>query len=114
MIKSLSILSRRKHLSHEQFLRLWEHEHAPLALHVPHLLKYVLSPVDSQFERQDVESHGIEVDGIAELWYESHEAMALAAGSEEMKKLRAHGAPIIGQITNCLTREIEIMNHQIV
>ena len=112
MIKSLSILSRRKNLSHEEFLRLWEHEHAPLALHVPHLLRYVLSPVDSQFERLDVESHGIEVDGIAELWYENHETMALAAGSEEMKKLRAHGAQIIGQITNCLTREVEIMDHR--
>ena len=114
MIKSLSILSRRKHLSHEEFLYLWEHEHAPLALKVPHLLRYVLSPVESQFERQDVESHGIEVDGIAELWYESHETMILAAQSEEMKKLRAHGSQIIGRITNCLTREIEIIDNRVV
>jgi uncharacterized protein (TIGR02118 family) len=114
MIKSLSILSRRKHLSPEEFLHLWEHEHAPLALKVPHLLRYVLSPVESQFERQDVESHGVEVDGIAELWYESHETMVLAAQSEEMKKLRAHGSQIIGRITNCLTREIEIIDARVV
>jgi uncharacterized protein (TIGR02118 family) len=112
MIKSLSIISSSQNLIHEEFIHLWEHEHAPLALTVPYLLKYVLSPVESQFERSDVQSHGIHVDGIAELWYESHETMALAAQSKEMKSLRAHGAKIIGQITNCLTVEIEILNRK--
>lgn len=110
MIKSLSIITRADHLSHDEFINLWEHEHAPLALMVPHLLKYVLSPVDTQFERPDVASHGIAVDGIAELWYESQDAMKLATQSQEMQTLRAHGAKIIGKITNCLTTEIEIIN----
>ena len=110
MIKSLSIITRASHLSHEEFIQLWEHEHAPLAHKVPYLLRYVLSPVHSQFERSDVQAHGIAVDGIAELWYESYETLALAAQTPEMKKLRAHGAKIIGQITNCLTTEIEIIN----
>ena len=109
MIKSLSILSRHSHLSHAEFLHRWEHEHAPLALGVPHLLRYVLSPVHAQFDRPDVTSHGIEVDGIAELWYESHESMQQALQSTEMKALRAHGAQIIGSITNCLTQEIDII-----
>ena len=109
MIKSISILSRHPHLSHDEFIHLWEHEHAPLAKEVPHLLRYVLSPVQSQFERSDVTSHGIEVDGVAELWYESHETMQLAAQSPQMKTLRAHGAQIIGRITNCLSQEIEII-----
>ena len=110
MIKSLSIISRASHLSHEKFIELWEHEHAPLAHKVPYLLKYVLSPVKSQFERPDLQSHGIEVDGVAELWYESHETLALAAQTPEMKEPRAHGAKIIGRITNCLTTEIEVIN----
>jgi hypothetical protein len=40
--------------AHEEFIQLWEHEHAPLAHKVPYLLRYVLSPVHSQFERSDV------------------------------------------------------------
>jgi|APCry1669192010_1035390.scaffolds.fasta_scaffold75263_1 uncharacterized protein (TIGR02118 family) len=109
MIKSISILSRQPHLSHDEFLHLWEHEHAPLAKQVPHLLRYVLSPVDSQFNRNDITAHGIEVDGVAELWYESLESMQWASQSPQMKILRSHGAQIIGSITNCLTHEIEII-----
>jgi hypothetical protein len=36
--------------------------------------------------------------------------LALAAQTPEMKELRAHGAKIIGRITNCLTTEIEVIN----
>jgi uncharacterized protein (TIGR02118 family) len=109
MIKTISLLTRRAGLSHEEFLHLWIHEHAPLALRVPGLRRYVLSPVSAQPERADIAAHGVAIDGVAELWYDSAEAMALAAASAEMKNLRRHGAEIIDRITNCVTEEIEVI-----
>ena len=109
MIKTVSLLSRRAGLSHEEFVHLWVHEHAPLALHVPGLRRYVLSPVSAQPQRPDIESHGIAIDGVAELWYDDTDSLARAAASPEMQALRSHGAEIIGRITNCLTEEFEVI-----
>lgn len=109
MIKSVSCLSRRSGLSHDEFVHEWVRVHAPLARAVPGLRRYVLSPVSSTTTRPDVAAHGIAIDGIAELWYDDAEAMAVALASPEMKRLRDHGAEIIGLVTTCITEEIEII-----
>src|SRR6218665_3163263 len=59
MIKSISLLSRREGLSHDEFVHEWVHVHAPLARAVPGLRRYVLSPVSAQPGRPDVPAHGI-------------------------------------------------------
>jgi len=110
MIKTVSLLTRRDGLSHEEFVHLWVHEHAPLARNVPGLRRYVLSPVSAQPLRPDIAAHEIAIDGVAELWYDDAQGMELAAASAEMRALRDHGADIIGRITNCVTHEIEVIS----
>ena len=95
MIKSVSLLTRKVDMTHDEFIDKWVNEHAPLARAVPGLKRYVLSFVNAQPIRPDIARHGIEVDGIAELWYEDAQAMRHAVASAEMKVLRDHGATII-------------------
>lgn len=109
MIKSVSLLTRRSGMSHQEFVDRWTTEHAPLAHAVPGLRRYVLSYVDAQPVRPDIPRHGIEVDGIAELWYDDEEGMRRALASAEMKALRDHGATIIGRIENFVTTERQII-----
>lgn len=109
MIKSISLLTRRDGLGHDEFIHSWVHEHAPLAHAVPGLRRYVLSPVAAQPSRPDVAEHGIAIDGVAELWYDDAAGMSAALASLQMKALRDHGAKIIGRVTTCITEEIEII-----
>ena len=109
MIKSVSLLTRKAGLSHEEFIHLWVNEHAPLAHAVPGLRRYVLSLVEGAPVRPDIPVHGIEIDGVAELWYDDAESMRRAAASPEMHALRAHGAQIIGRITSLVTHEVQVI-----
>lgn len=109
MIKSVSLLTRKEGMSHAEFIERWTHEHAPLAHAVPGLARYVLSYVEAQPVRPDIPRHGIEVDGIAELWYDDEAGMRRALASPEMKALRDHGALIIGRIENFVTTERQII-----
>ena len=105
MIKTIGLLVRKAGMTHEQFVRHWVEVHAPLALHVPGLKRYVQSHIVDQRHRPDIPSIGVEVDGIAELWYESREAMAVATASPEMKALHADGALFIGRIESFVVEE---------
>src|SRR5690606_1924709 len=45
MIKSIGLLTRKPHLTHEQFVQHWVEIHAPLAHAVPRLRRYVQSHI---------------------------------------------------------------------
>jgi len=98
MIKSISLLTRKDGLTHEQFVRHWFDIHGPLALKVPELRRYVQSHIVEERKRPDIPTTEVEVDGIAELWYDDREAMARAHASPEAKALHADGALFIGRI----------------
>ena len=80
MIKSLSILTRKPHLTHAEFRKVWLEDHAPMVRAIPEVKKYVLSFVLDSPTKAFVPIHGIEVDAIAELWYANREDLARAAG----------------------------------
>jgi uncharacterized protein (TIGR02118 family) len=105
MIKSLSLLARKDGMTHEQFMTHWVHVHGPLALKVPGLRRYVQSHIRDRRRRPDIPDIGVEIDGIAETWYDDAEAMARAAASPEMKALQADGALFIGRIQSFITHE---------
>lgn len=109
MIKTVSLLTRKPGMSHAEFVDRWVNEHAPLAHAVPGLRRYVLTLIESQPERADIPSHDIDVDGIAELWYDDAASMRTAAATPEMQALRAHGAEIIGRIKNYVTTEKQVI-----
>ncbi|HZF04842.1 MAG TPA: EthD domain-containing protein [Patescibacteria group bacterium] len=78
MIKSLSLLTRKPGLTHEQFVRHWMEIHSPLAHEVPGIRRYVQSHIVEERKRPDIPSTDVEIDGVAELWYDDRESMLRA------------------------------------
>lgn len=105
MIKSVSLLVRKAGMTHEQFTKHWVEIHAPLALKVPGLRRYVQSHIVEDRRRPDVPPLDVELDGIAELWYDDRESLARALASPEGKALYADGALFIGRIRTYTVEE---------
>ena len=109
MIKSISLLTRKPEITHEQFVKHWLEIHAPLALAVPELRRYVQSHIVDERTRPDIPTTEVAVDGIAELWYDDRAAMERAVASPEAKRLHADGALFIGRIKTFIVEEIVIV-----
>ena len=105
MVKSLGLLVRKEGMTHEQFMKHWVEIHAPLALKVPGIRRYVQSHIVDERHRPDIPDIGVAIDGVAELWYDDAEAMARAAATPEMKALHADGALFIGRIQSFVVHE---------
>jgi len=105
MIKSVGLLTRKPELSHEQFMRHWVETHAPLAHAVPGVRRYVLNHILEERRRPDIPTTEVEIDGIAELWYDDYEAMRQANASPEAKRLHDDGALFIGRIKSFVVEE---------
>ena len=109
MIKSLSLLTRKSAMSREDFRRIWVGEHAPLVLAVPQVRRYVLSFVLDEPTRADVPMQAMNVDTVAELWFDDIAAMKAAAQTPEMKAVLANGALHLGAIKSFVTEEVAII-----
>ncbi|HZQ00496.1 MAG TPA: EthD family reductase [Reyranella sp.] len=105
MIKTIGLLTRKRGWTHEQFMKHWVEIHAPLAHAVPGLRRYVQNHIKGERTRADIETAMVEVDGIAELWFDDEAALAGAAQTPEMKALHADGARFIGQIKSWVVEE---------
>jgi uncharacterized protein (TIGR02118 family) len=109
MIKSLTLLTRKAGLTHEQFMRHWVEIHAPLARKVPGIRRYVQTHLLEERKRPDIPSSDVEIDGVAELWYDDQESMRMALASPEGKALYADGALFIGRVKTYTTEERQII-----
>ena len=109
MIKVLGLLTRKEGTTHEEFVRHWFDIHAPLAHAVPGIRRYVQSHITGTRSRPDIPETAVDVDGIAELWYDDLEAMQRAGASPEMKILTDDGALFIGQIKTYVIEERQII-----
>ena len=109
MIKSISLLTRKDGWTHEQFVRHWLDVHAPLAHAVPGLRRYVQSHITDERTRPDIPSTDVEIDGIAELWYDDRAAMAAAMATAAARALHADGALFIGRIKTYTVEERQII-----
>lgn len=105
MIKSISLLTRRPGLSHQDFMRHWIEVHAPLAHAVPGLRRYVQNHIVEEPGRPDIPTTVVAVDGIAELWFDDRAAMDRANASPEAKRLHDDGALFIGGIKTFIVEE---------
>jgi uncharacterized protein (TIGR02118 family) len=92
-------------MTHEQFGRRWVDVHAPLAHAVPGLRRHVRSHVVEERRRPNISPLDVEIDGIAELWYDDRESLARALASAEAKALHADGALFIGRIRTFTVEE---------
>src|ERR1041384_6230408 len=109
MIKSISLLTRKPHLTHEQFMTHWVEIPAPLAHAVPGLKRYVQSHIKDERRRADIPTTEVEVDGIAELWYEDRAAFDRAMASPEAKIRHDDGGLFIGRIKSWVVEELVIV-----
>ncbi|WP_428536439.1 EthD family reductase [Rhodopila sp.] len=109
MIKLLSLLTRKQGITHAEFVRHWFDVHGPLAEHVPGIRRYVQSHITDSRSRPDIPDTDVEVDGIAELWYDSLESFERASKTSEMKALTDDGALFIGRIKTYLIEERQII-----
>ena len=109
MIKVIGLLTRKPHISHEDFVKHWFEIHGPLALAVPGIRRYVQSHIIGSRTRPDIAETGVQADGIAELWYDDIESYERAARTPEMKRLTDDGALFIGGIKTWLVEEREII-----
>jgi len=83
--------------------------HAPLAHAVPGLRRYVQSHIVQERQRPDIPSIDVDIDGIAELWYDDRESMAAAMATAAARALHADGAVFIGRIKTYTVEETQII-----
>ena len=96
---------RKDGLTHAQFVKHWVEIHAPLAHAVPGLraLRAVAHRRGAHATRHPDDD--VEVDGIAELWFDDRESMARAMATPAAKALHADGALFIGRIKSFTVEE---------
>ena len=109
VIKSLSLLTRKSTLSQEEFRRIWISEHAPLVHVVPQVRRYILSFILEEPIRPDVPTQAMNVDAVAELWYDDIAALKAAAASPQMKAVTDNGALHLSAIKSFITEEVAII-----
>ncbi len=105
MIKTIGLLTRKDGFTHAQFMRHWVEVHGPLALGVPGLRRYVQNHIRAERARPDIAETQVEIDGIAELWFDDQAALETASRTPEMKALHADGALFIGRIKSWIVEE---------
>lgn len=105
MIKTVGLLTRKADWTHDQFMKHWVDVHAPLARAVPGLRRYVQNHIRGSRGRADIAETAVEVDGIAELWFDDQAALEAAARTPEMQALHADGAIFIGRIKSYIVEE---------
>ena len=105
MIKTIGLLTRKSGWTHEQFMKHWVGTHAPLAHKVPGLRRYVQNHISGERTRPDIEATNVEIDGVAELWFDDPAALETASRTPEMKALHADGALFIGRIKSWVVEE---------
>ncbi len=105
MIKTIGLLTRKDGWTHQQFMKHWVEIHAPLALAVPGLRRYVQNHIEGERKRPDIPDTPVEIDGVAELWFDDHAALEAAARTPELKALHADGAKFIGRIKSYVVEE---------
>lgn len=105
MIKRISLLTRKPGMTHAAFVKEWRDVHAPLAVGIPGLYRYVQSHIQSEPAHATVQTTDVQVDGVAELWFEDEAAMAQADASPEAQRLFAHGAEFIAGVKSFLVHE---------
>ena len=78
MTKVIFVVHKRPDMDRDEFRRYWRDVHGPLAARIPGLRKYV-----QNHPLPDAASGDLPCDGIAELWFDSAEAMRAGFASPE-------------------------------
>lgn len=75
MFKAMIVLTRREDMTHAEFAQWWLHEHHLMAAALPKIRKAVFNEVADGFDEADI-------DGVAELWFDTREDFDAAYATE--------------------------------
>ena len=79
MTKAVFVLHKRPGMGRDEFRRYWRDVHGPIAAKLPGLRKY-----SQNHSLPDPSQANLPCDGIAELWFDSAEALQAALDSPEV------------------------------
>jgi uncharacterized protein (TIGR02118 family) len=99
MVKLVCLINRPAGTTAEAFREWWLGHHAPLAARLPGLRRYVISL------SQPVAGGEAPYDGVAELWFDSQEAMESAFASPAGQEVSREDADCIGARVAFVTEE---------
>ena len=90
MLKTVFVAHKRADMTLDEFRRYWKETHAPLGAAIPGVRRYV------QYHALPDTAPGVRAcDGVAELWFDSPEALQAALTSPE-------GVAALGDLPNFL------------
>lgn len=101
MVKVVALIRRKDGMSTDDFLRHWQVDHPAYVDAMPHVQRYVQSPVVPHRTPWPY-------DGLAELWFPSVGAVAESFASPAADALRAHEEEFIGALEWFLTEETPV------
>src|SRR5580700_324304 len=107
MIKRVSLVVRKAGMPVEDFQRYWREVHAPLALRVPGLRRYVQShTLPETYDSADPPAY----DGIVETWWDSVEASEQARRTPERAAVDADQPNFIGSSFGLIAAEFALLD----
>jgi uncharacterized protein (TIGR02118 family) len=107
VIKRVSLVTRKAGMPVEEFQVYWREVHAPLALRVPGLRRYIQS--HTLMETYDAPDPPV-CDGIVETWWDSVEASEQARKTPEREAVDADQPNFMGGSKGLITTEIPILD----
>jgi uncharacterized protein (TIGR02118 family) len=107
MIKTMGLAKRKDGMSVAEFQRYWRDVHGPIVARTPGLRRYIQCHTLPELYDGDSPPS---FDGVAELWYDSLEAMAQARATPQFQAASADGPNFIGSTLRLLTVEVPIVD----
>ena len=105
MIKVFSLLKGREDWSREEFQRWWIEDHVPYAKKLPGLRRYKVCLTKGSTTHEGQEPF----DGVAELWFDSREALEAAWGSAVGLDAVGHSKANVSNRVVLITEEHDII-----
>ena len=106
MIKMMAAICRKPGMTHAEYVAYVQHVHGAISNEQPLTLRrYVQNHIQAERSRADITATTVEIDGVAELWFDDQAALEAAARTPEMKALHADGAKFIGHIKSYVVDE---------
>ena len=91
MVKTITFIKRKPGMSVEEFGNYWRNKHAPIVLKLPGLRRYVQCHTIPSGYRNGEPAY----DGVAEVWFDSTDAMRATGATPEYRAVRADEANFI-------------------
>lgn len=101
MIRIVAVIRKKPELSREQFLRFWHDEHPAYVRKLPRLRRYRQNPSIEHRKEWPF-------DGIAELWFDTVQDIAVAYSGSEAEELRRHEDLFLDDMQWSIVEEQEI------